>query len=154
MAKELLNKVKLQIPAGRATAAPPVGTALGPFGIPLPEFCTRFNDATKDKMGDSRTIEQSNYILSNIRNDIPVIIVGHVNLLPETDSIKILNNKLINLIDKYNIKSTRPIFDDGLDKGNIVCDYIFVNNKVKINNFKVIDSKVSDHLPMILDFDI
>ena len=37
MAKELVNKVKLQIPAGRATAAPPVGTALGPFGIPLPD---------------------------------------------------------------------------------------------------------------------
>ena len=52
MAKELLNKVKLQIPAGKATAAPPVGTALGPFGIALPDFCTRFNDATKDKMGD------------------------------------------------------------------------------------------------------
>ena len=57
MARELVNKVKLQIPAGRATAAPPVGTALGPFGIPLPEFCTRFNDATKDKMGDVVPVE-------------------------------------------------------------------------------------------------
>ena len=57
MAKELLNKVKLQIPAGKATAAPPVGTALGPFGIALPEFCTRFNDATKDKMGDIVPVE-------------------------------------------------------------------------------------------------
>ena len=57
MAKEIVNKVKLQIPAGKATAAPPVGTALGPFGIPLPEFCTRFNDATKDKMGDIVPVE-------------------------------------------------------------------------------------------------
>ena len=57
MAKELLNKVKLQIPAGKATAAPPVGTALGPFGIPLPDFCNRFNDATKDKMGDVVPVE-------------------------------------------------------------------------------------------------
>ena len=57
MAKELLNKVKLQIPAGKATAAPPVGTALGPFGIALPDFCTRFNDATKDKMGDIVPVE-------------------------------------------------------------------------------------------------
>jgi large subunit ribosomal protein L11 len=57
VAKELLNKVKLQIPAGKATAAPPVGTALGPFGIALPEFCTRFNDATKDKMGDIVPVE-------------------------------------------------------------------------------------------------
>ena len=57
MARELVNKVKLQIPAGKATAAPPVGTALGPFGIPLPDFCNRFNDATKDKMGDVVPVE-------------------------------------------------------------------------------------------------
>ena len=57
MAKELLNKVKLQIPAGKATAAPPVGTALGPAGIALPDFINRFNDATKDKMGDILPVE-------------------------------------------------------------------------------------------------
>ena len=57
MARELMNKVKLQIPAGKATAAPPVGTALGPYGIPLPDFCNRFNDATKDKMGDVVPVE-------------------------------------------------------------------------------------------------
>ena len=48
MAKEMINKIKLQIPAGKATAAPPVGTALGPAGIALPDFINRFNDATKD----------------------------------------------------------------------------------------------------------
>ena len=57
MAKEMINKIKLQIPAGKATAAPPVGTALGPAGIPLPDFCNRFNDATKDKMGDIVPVE-------------------------------------------------------------------------------------------------
>ena len=57
MAKEIINKIKLQIPAGKATAAPPVGTALGPAGIPLPDFCNRFNDATKDKMGDVLPVE-------------------------------------------------------------------------------------------------
>ncbi len=57
MAKELVNKIKLQIPAGRATAAPPVGTALGPAGIPLPDFVNRFNEATKDKMGDILPVE-------------------------------------------------------------------------------------------------
>lgn len=57
MAKEVINKIKLQIPAGKATAAPPVGTALGPAGIPLPDFINRFNDATKDKMGDILPVE-------------------------------------------------------------------------------------------------
>ena len=52
MAKELVKKIKLQIAAGKATPAPPVGTVLGPAGINLQEFCTKFNDATRDKMGD------------------------------------------------------------------------------------------------------
>ena len=52
MAKQVTKQIKLQIPAGKATPAPPVGTVLGPAGINLQEFCTKYNDATKDKMGD------------------------------------------------------------------------------------------------------
>ena len=61
MAKEVVKKIKLQIPAGKATPAPPVGTALGPAGINLQDFCTRYNDATKDKMGDIIPVEISVY---------------------------------------------------------------------------------------------
>lgn len=49
--KKLKAMVKLQIPAGSANPAPPVGTALGPHGIPLMDFCKQFNEATKDKAG-------------------------------------------------------------------------------------------------------
>ena len=59
MAKEVVKKVKLQIQAGKATPAPPVGTVLGPAGINLQEFCTRYNDATRDKMGDVLPVEIS-----------------------------------------------------------------------------------------------
>ncbi len=52
MAKKVTKVVKIQIPAGKATPAPPVGTIFGPLGINLQEFCTRYNDATRDKMGD------------------------------------------------------------------------------------------------------
>lgn len=52
MAKEVVKKIKLQIEAGKATPAPPVGTCLGPAGINIQEFCQKFNDATRDKMGD------------------------------------------------------------------------------------------------------
>ena len=52
MAKQITKVVSLQIPAGNATPAPPVGTVLGPTGINLQEFCTKYNDATRDKMGD------------------------------------------------------------------------------------------------------
>jgi len=61
VAKEITRKIKLQIPAGRATPAPPVGTVLGPAGINLQEFCTKYNDATKDKMGDVLPVEISIY---------------------------------------------------------------------------------------------
>lgn len=108
----------------------------------------------KDKTGDERTILQSEFILSKIRYDIPCIVLGDFNLLPNTKSIKLINDKMNNLIDKYNIKTTRPTFDDGLDKGDLVCDYIFVNNKVKVNDFKVLDSTISDHLPLLIDFEI
>ena len=49
---QLVKQIKLLIPAGKATPAPPVGTVLGPAGINLQEFCTKYNDATRDKMGD------------------------------------------------------------------------------------------------------
>ena len=43
--------VKLQLKAGQITPAPPVGTALGPTGIQIAEFCKQFNDATRDRLG-------------------------------------------------------------------------------------------------------
>ena len=53
MAKaKLVKQIKLQIEAGKATPQPPVGTVLGPAGVNLGEFCTKFNEATRDKMGD------------------------------------------------------------------------------------------------------
>ena len=61
MAKEVVKKVKLQIQAGKATPAPPVGTVLGPAGINLQDFCTKYNDATRDRMGDILPVEITIY---------------------------------------------------------------------------------------------
>jgi len=52
MAKKVLTVVKLQIPAGKATPAPPVGTALGPHGVNLMEFVNQFNEQTRS-LGDT-----------------------------------------------------------------------------------------------------
>ena len=49
--------IKLQIPAGKANPAPPVGPALGQHGINIQEFCTQFNEKTKDKIGDIIPVE-------------------------------------------------------------------------------------------------
>ncbi|MDD2489808.1 MAG: 50S ribosomal protein L11 [Bacilli bacterium] len=61
MAKKVVKKVKLQIPAGKATPAPPVGTILGPVGINLSDFCSQFNEESRDKMGDISPVEISIY---------------------------------------------------------------------------------------------
>jgi large subunit ribosomal protein L11 len=52
MAKEIKAIIKLQLEAGKANPAPPVGTALGPHGINLMQFCQQFNEATKDMEGN------------------------------------------------------------------------------------------------------
>ncbi|MDP2909597.1 MAG: 50S ribosomal protein L11 [bacterium] len=51
MAKKIKSIVKIQINAGQANPAPPIGPSLAPHGINISDFCKQFNDATKDKMG-------------------------------------------------------------------------------------------------------
>ena len=52
MAKKITKTIKLQIEAGKATPAPPIGTSLGPTGINMGEFCSQFNEQTKEMSGD------------------------------------------------------------------------------------------------------
>jgi large subunit ribosomal protein L11 len=61
MAKKVKEIVKLQVEGGRATPAPPVGTALGPKGINLQQFVLQFNEATRDKMGQVTPVEITIY---------------------------------------------------------------------------------------------
>jgi large subunit ribosomal protein L11 len=55
----VVKKIKLQIPGGKATPAPPVGTVLGPAGVNIGQFVSQFNEATKDKMGTIIPVELS-----------------------------------------------------------------------------------------------
>jgi large subunit ribosomal protein L11 len=57
----VVKKIKLQIPGGAATPAPPVGTALGPTGVNIGQFVSQFNEATKDKKGTIIPIELTVY---------------------------------------------------------------------------------------------
>ena len=61
MAKKVTKVVKIQLPAGKATPAPPVGTIFGPLGINLADFCSKYNEATRDRMGDIIPCEVSVY---------------------------------------------------------------------------------------------
>jgi large subunit ribosomal protein L11 len=57
MSKPIKSVVKLQVKGGQANPAPPVGTALGPHGIKLQEFCIKFNDATREQIGEVIPVE-------------------------------------------------------------------------------------------------
>lgn len=60
MAKAI-KKIKLQIPGGKATPAPPVGTVLGPAGVNIGDFVNKFNEQTRDKMGEIIPVEMTVY---------------------------------------------------------------------------------------------
>ena len=57
MAKKIIAKVKLQIPAGKATPAPPVGPALAQYGLNIADFCKKFNDITSEQQGSVVPVE-------------------------------------------------------------------------------------------------
>ena len=59
--KKVLTIVKLQIPAGQATPAPPVGTALGPHGVNIMEFCKQYNATTQSQVGQIIPVEVTIY---------------------------------------------------------------------------------------------
>ncbi len=61
MAKQVLTIIKLQVPAGQANPAPPVGPALGQHGVNIMEFCSKFNEATKEMQGDIIPVEITVY---------------------------------------------------------------------------------------------
>jgi large subunit ribosomal protein L11 len=61
MAKKIQAVIKLQIKAGQANPAPPVGPALGQHGLNIQDFCTRFNETTKEMMGDVVPVEINVY---------------------------------------------------------------------------------------------
>ena len=59
--KKVMTMVKLQIPAGQATPAPPVGTALGPHGVNIMEFCKQYNAMTQSQAGQIIPVEVTIY---------------------------------------------------------------------------------------------
>lgn len=110
---------------------------------------------SRDKMGSDKTKKACEVIKNfGLETDSGVIICGDFNLFPETNSIEVLNQEFTNLCNEFNIQSTRPETNELSNKSRNVVDYIFVNEKIKVNNFEVIKSNVSDHLPLVFEFDI
>jgi large subunit ribosomal protein L11 len=61
MAKRVVGKIGLQLPAGKATPAPPVGPALGPYSLNIMAFCTEYNDRTQSQVGQIIPVEITVY---------------------------------------------------------------------------------------------
>ena len=110
---------------------------------------------SKDKQGTDRTKSACQKLIRLAAEvTFPSIICGDFNLFPDTQSIKTLQEKFTSLVDKYNITHTRPKSNElSFAKRNVV-DYIFVSKEIGIKSFKVIDSDVSDHLPLLVEFGI
>jgi endonuclease/exonuclease/phosphatase family metal-dependent hydrolase len=110
---------------------------------------------TKDKQGDQRTIDECKFLVDlSLQKNMPTIITGDFNLYPDTKSISILNENFRNLTDVYDIKTTRPLSKSNGHVNRNVVDYIFVNELVKVVNFEVIQTDITDHLPLLLEFEI
>jgi endonuclease/exonuclease/phosphatase family metal-dependent hydrolase len=127
-------------------------THLNIDGIPL-QVITLHGVWTQDKKGDARTIAECEYIVEAAsRLDVATIIAGDFNVLPDTESVKILENSFRNLNKEYGIKPTRPDFRDEVEEGGGTVDYIFVNDKIHVESFEIVNTNISDHLPLVLNF--
>ncbi|QQG43984.1 MAG: endonuclease/exonuclease/phosphatase family protein [Candidatus Roizmanbacteria bacterium] len=108
---------------------------------------------TKDKKGTEQTksaCEKLDTLASEV--SYPTVICGDFNLFPHTESIEVLDENFVNLVNKYNITRTRPITNElSAEKRNVV-DYIFVSHNLEVKNFEVIDCDVSDHFPLFAEF--
>ncbi len=110
---------------------------------------------SKDKQGSLKTV-QACRIIKDLADEVdyPVIICGDFNLFPDTESMRVLKENYRCLVDEYKIDTTRPKSNELSQLSRNVVDYIFVSKGIKVNNFEVIDTDASDHLPLLLDFDI
>ena len=110
---------------------------------------------SKDKQGTKRTKSACQKLIQFAAEvTFPSIICGDFNLFPDTESIKILKEKFTSLVDKYNVSHTRPKTNELSSAKRNVVDYIFTSKKIKIRSFKVINSDVSDHLPLLVEFSV
>jgi endonuclease/exonuclease/phosphatase family metal-dependent hydrolase len=110
---------------------------------------------SRDKRGTARTEMASNKLLQLASEvDYPTILCGDFNLFPDTQSIQMLNKKFVSLVDAYNITHTRPQSNELSSEKRNVVDYMLVTKDITVDSFTVIDSNVSDHLPLMLEFHV
>ena len=110
---------------------------------------------TRGKLGNKKTLAACKKINAlALEAKGKVVICGDFNLFPDTPSMKLFETNFISLVDQFKIKTTRPNANELNNLDRNVVDYIFVSRGVKVNKFEVIQLDVSDHLPLVLNFEI
>lgn len=110
---------------------------------------------TKEKVGNEETLKACKQILGLAKEvNYPTIIVGDFNLFPDTSSMRVFYKDFTSLVDTHNISTTRPRSNELSSLERNVVDFVLVSKGVKVNSFAVLDSNISDHLPLVLDFEI
>lgn len=103
------------------------------------------------KNGDAQTLKQMGIVGEYLdKLSGPVILTGDFNLAPHSQSLGLINDRLKNLSVEYKLQTTRT----PLTHKKEVCDYIFVNDEIRVRRFSASDELVSDHKALILEFDI
>jgi len=102
------------------------------------------------KDGDQETERQCDIIAQKISSlDGPIVLAGDFNLSPHSKSLGQINRVLKNLSIEAGLQTTRT----QLTHKKEVCDYIFVNNDMRVQSFRALDDLVSDHKALVLEFD-
>ncbi len=108
--------------------------------------------ATWPKIDTPERISQSENLVKVLNNfKGKKILCGDFNVWMETKTIQLIEREMKNLIRDLDIKTTR---NPGLSPDDKISDYIFVSPDIKVRNFSVPNILVSDHLPLILEFDL
>lgn len=126
MAKKLLKTIKLQIPAGKANPAPPIGPALGSAGINIMAFCKEFNAKTQDQAGDVLPVVISVYqdkSFTFILRKSPVsrMILKELNLesgskVPNRDKVGKLTRSQVRKIAKQKVEDMRVVTEEAAER--------------------------------------
>lgn len=143
MAKKIKTIIKLQIPAGQANPAPPVGPALGQHGLNISEFCSKFNDATKDRMGQTVPVEI--YVYEDRSYDFKLKTPPASELLKKAAGIKKGSSKplqdKVGKVTKEQIKEIAEIKMPDLNTKNIEAAMKIIKGTARQMGIMVVDDK-------------
>jgi endonuclease/exonuclease/phosphatase family metal-dependent hydrolase len=124
-------------------------------GTPLLLANVHLTHRPQGKMDSEKRLKQSQSIIDFLSSsDDRKILVGDFNLLPDTESIRMIENSgMRNLVKEYGVESTRTKLYRRYENGPKFADYIFTSPDIVVNDFKVMPDEVSDHSPLMLDFE-